>query len=390
VELESYLTKLGNPEMNFSKQALSKARRKIKHTGFIKINDTLVDAYYCEPDIKKYKEYRIIGVDGSMAELPIGEEIEAKFGKCNNKENWVNSGWSMTAYDLQNEIIIESKLNRYGISEREQMLKMLEEMRTKGKGRKDIIVADRGFPSLAVFTRLKMMSYDFIIRYNGEQFLREMMGFAKGKESDTIIEVSLQGEGRRQESGELAKLIAMGANKRMNLRVVKIELPNGVTEYLVTSILDKEVLTKEDLRKIYFMRWGVEEGFKQLKNTMELENISGKSEETVLQEYYGKVVMHNLHKVVVKTAQEELDKKVEESGEELKYERYKINENVSYGIVKNKIVELLNDPEGNWDRTFDYLVKVVQKNPIPISPDRQYERKRRWKNKFPMNMRRAV
>lgn len=390
VELDSFLKLLGKEEISYSKQALSKARRKIKHTGFIKINDTFVETYYSETGYKEYKDYRLIGIDGSMVELPVGEEIEKKFGKHSNKEHWLNSGWSMTAFDLQNEIIIESKLCRSGISEREEMIKLLEAIKNKGKQRRDIIVADRGFPSLAVFMRLQRMSYDYIIRYNGEQFLRELKDFAKGNESDIIVEVSLLAEGKRQKSGELARLIAEGAEEKLTIRVVKVELPGGTIEYLATSVLDKEVLTKEDLEGIYFMRWGLEEGFKQLKNTMELENLSSKSEETILQEYYCKLIMYNLHRVVVQNAQQELDKKVEKNKSRLKYERYKINENVSYGIVKNKVTELLNDPDGDWERTFHYLVKIVQKNPIPSRPNRHYERIRRWIHKFPGNKRRAT
>ncbi len=37
---------------------------------------------------------------------------------------------------------------------------------------KDIIIADRGFPSLGVIFELAQNGFDFVIRYTGEHFLR--------------------------------------------------------------------------------------------------------------------------------------------------------------------------------------------------------------------------
>lgn len=390
VELSNFFSGLKDENSGFTKQALSKARMKIRHTGFVQINDTVVESYYSENGYKEYKGYRLIAIDGAMVELPISHEIEEKYGKYNNKAHWVNSGWSMTAFDMLNEIVLESKLHRSGISEREKLVELLKDFKNKGKQRRDIIVADRGFPSLAVFTELKRMSMDFVIRYNGSQFLREVKDFPQSNENDKIVEVSLLGEGRRQRSGELAKLIAQGAKNKLTIRVVKIPLANGTVEFLATSLLDRELFTVEDLKRIYFLRWQIEGGFKQLKNTMELENISGKTEETALQDYYAKVIMHNLHKIVVQSAQEELNRKTSETRNQLKYQEYKINENVSYGLVREKIVELLNNPNGNWEDTFEHLVKIVQINPIPKREGRHYERKRKWTYKFPLNMRRST
>ena len=124
VELESFFQKLGKDGASLSKQAVSKARRNIKHTGFVKINDTIVEEYYSEP-YKTYKGYRILSADGSMIELPCDEDITKSFGKMNHNSSWVNCGWSMTIHDVLNNIIVDSCLHPYGISERSYLTQQI-------------------------------------------------------------------------------------------------------------------------------------------------------------------------------------------------------------------------------------------------------------------------
>ena len=386
VEIDQFFNKLSGTASPPSKQAVSKARMKINHIGFKKIENMIVEEYYCEK-YKTYKGYRLLAVDGSIVQLPSSEDIAEHFGKMNKQPDQVNCGRSITVYDVLNDIIVDSKLYPSDSSERVCLAEQITTMQKEGKQRKDIIIADRGFPSLPLLMRLKKANYDFVIRYNGENFLREFSEFAQSRGSDKIVEVSLTAPGRRQDSGELE---AYAEDTAIKLRIVKVKLETGELEYLVTSILEKSILTKHDFQKIYGSRWGIEEGFKTLKNTIELENFSSKTVETVLQEYYSKIVIYNLHSTLVQEAQKELDKKKKEDCKEYKYEKYCINQNVSYGLVRDRLIDLFGKDNGNWDETYEYLLEAVQRNPIPVRPDRHYERIRKGNPKFPINRRRAV
>ena len=89
-------------------------------------------------------------------------------------------------------IVIDAEMNIYNSSERTSAIKQLKRMKEEGKSRKDIIVADRGFPSLEVFSELLSMDYDFVLRYNGNNFLRERHVLTESKENDLEIEISLK------------------------------------------------------------------------------------------------------------------------------------------------------------------------------------------------------
>jgi hypothetical protein len=45
--------------------AFTQARKKLKHTAFIELNDDMVSLYYKEQQYKKYLGFRVLGFDGS-------------------------------------------------------------------------------------------------------------------------------------------------------------------------------------------------------------------------------------------------------------------------------------------------------------------------------------
>jgi hypothetical protein len=388
VEVEQFFQKISQVKTPPSKQSVSKARMKISHEGFCKINDVILTGYY-EETYRTYKGFRLLAADGTMLQLPATKAVTGHFGKNNRDEKQFTCGWSMTIYDVLNEIVVDARLHPYGRSEREYLCEQLSVFRQEGKQRKDLIIADRGLPSLSLMVRLLRDGYDFVLRYNGNQFLREFREFYASAAKEEIISVNLRAPGRRQDDGKLQELIANGVNPQIALRVVKVPLKAGQTEYLVTSVLDSTLLSRSDLKLIYGKRWSIEEAFKTMKNTMEIENFSGKVVETVLQEYHSKIAVFNLHSVLVQEAQKELDEKIKKQNG-LKYHKYRINKNVSYGLVRERITELFECDDGDWGKAYDYLLELVQRNPIPVIPNRQYDRKKKYCTKYSPNKRRAM
>jgi len=75
----------------------------------------LLEKYYSSK-YRTHKGYRLLGVDGSKIELPIGYLIEEEFGKINNDERTINASKSIVVYDLLNALLIDSELAKYNIS----------------------------------------------------------------------------------------------------------------------------------------------------------------------------------------------------------------------------------------------------------------------------------
>jgi Transposase DDE domain len=387
VEIDHFFKSIQKEIPIMSKQAVSKARMKLKYETFIKLNDAAIAEYYKE-EYETYKGYRLLAADGSMIELPYGEAIKKEFGNLNHNDAWINCGWSVVIYDVLNEMIVDAKLHKYGQTESVYLEDQLKSIKKEGKEKRDIIITDRGFPSLALFVKLRRMNLDFIMRYNGEQFLKEFKELVNNEKDDMIIEVSLTASDYRRINPELQKLIKQGANQTIKLRVVKIKLPNGIIEYLVTSILDKELLTYDDLQQIYNLRWGEEEHFKFEKGSAEIENLSGRTPESIRQDYYSRILILNLHSILVQEAEKQIAQDNEKK--KLKYDRYKVNRNVSYGLVHNRIIELLNEENGDWSKAYDELVVELKRHKIPVIEGRNNPREKKWMLKFSPNKRRAI
>lgn len=381
VELHNYLRSSKINSTEYSKQAYSKSRIKIKHSGYIELNDSLLEEYYKREDYKTYKGYRLLGIDGSEIELQHGSTIRNKFGGIFTNKESINASKSIVIYDLLNELVIDAEMNLYNSSERTSAIKQLYRIKNEGKSKKDIIVADRGFPSLEVFSELISMNYNFVIRYSGNNFLRETLVLTESKENDLEIEISLNEVYKRNKNKRIKKLIADGYQDKIRLRIIELTLSSGVREYLITSILDKENFGIEDFNEIYNLRWNEEIYFDFQKNIMEIENFTGKSVETIMQDYYSIVLVGNLHSLIIADAQEEVDKETQNNGK-LKYEHYKINKSVTFGIMKEHIYDLLTAK--NWKKQFKLLVKESKKYKIPIIKNRRFKRTKKGNLKYPI------
>ncbi len=388
VQLSEFFTLAGKSDQTVSKQAFSKSRMQIRYEALIELNDTLVHEYY-SMEHKLYKGYRLLSVDGSIIELPQGEEIRRVFGSKNNNPSNSNCGQSICFYDVLNEIIVYSKLAKYGEDERSLLKVGAKRLIKDGKQMKDIIIADRGFPSLGVIFELAQNGFDFVIRYTGEHFLKETMYFAKSDDRDAVVVIDLKEIRKRSKWSKYIALNREFKGKTVKLRIVKIDLGGGKTEFLMTTLLDKEEISLEELKEIYGLRWRGEEAFKLQKSTAELENISGRSERTIYQDYYAKILMMNLHSIIVQDAEEELNQEMAEGKKKLKYDKYKVNRNVSFGIVRPRLQDLLSFDMENWSLVYDSLVKEVKRHIIPVKPGRSYPRQVKINQKYYINKRRA-
>ncbi|MFH0735869.1 MAG: IS4 family transposase [bacterium] len=389
VGIPEFFEKFGKKNIACTKQAFSKARKNLSYFAFIYLNDILVGEHY-KSDFNKYKGYRLLAVDGSKIELPHGDVIAKEFGGVTKEKKLLNRARAISIYDITNKMIVQAKLYNYSTSERDCLVEQLQELKRKGRQINDVIVADRGFPSLSVFIELKKMGYNFVIRYNGENFLKEFEEFAKIKCNDMNIIVNPKEVYRRKPKKVLLKATNNLQYGEIELRVVKIKLKSGTIEYLITSFLDKKEMTRQNLRNIYKMRWEEEENFKYQKYTTEIENFSGKCGENINQDYHSRILAINLHLSILRDANKQIKKEVKKKKTILKHKEYEANKNVSYGILNSYIIKLITDNSVIWDNIYAELLSKITRHKIAKRPERNYERRNKDFIKHPINIRRAI
>jgi len=357
--------------------------------AFVYLNDLIVAESY-KHKFDKYKGYRLLAVDGSKIELPHGKAIAKEFGGVTRDKRLLNRARAVSLYDVMNRKIVQAKLYNYLISERDCLVEQLQELRKKGGQINDVIIADRGFPSLAVFIELYKMGYNFVIRYNGNHFLKEFKEFSKMKSNDINIKIDPKIVYKRRHKKVLLKATNNLQYGKIELRVVKIKLKSGIIEYLITSFLDKKEMTRQNLNKIYKMRWDEEENFKYQKYTAQIENFSGKSGETINQDYHSGILAINLHLAILNDANKIIKKEVKKKANKLKHKEYEANKNVSFGILHGYIIDLITENTIIWDNIYAELLSEITKHKIPKRPGRKNKRVNQDYIKNPINFRRAV
>ena len=71
--------------------------------------------------------------------------------------------------------------------------------------------------------------------------------------------------------------------KDIPIRVISVDLGNGTTEYLATNIPEEEI-PLDCYKELYFKRWPIELKYNEIKNQHLLEEFTGKTSISVLQE----------------------------------------------------------------------------------------------------------
>jgi hypothetical protein len=169
----------------------------------------------------------------------------------------------------------------------------------------------------------------------------------------------------------LKKLRDMGysVNTRtlVKIRLVKILLDTGETEVLVTNLYDTDNNTKEDLKEVYHLRWGIETYYGYMKEELQLGQFSGIRQICIEQDFAANLFLFNLQSLIEKQTEPYL----EAICRKRKY-RYKINKNSSWASLKNRVVNLFLHEDSRI--ILVELEKLFENYLEPIIPGRKYPR----------------
>ena len=153
-------------------------------------------------------------------------------------------------YDPVNMLTLDAQIAPYASSERELLYKHLEKVK---KG--DLLLLDRGYPSIALIFLLIARGIRFCMRMK-ENWWLNVKEFSESGREQQYVSFRLP-----QKDRELLKDYPRMFEKVIKCRLVSINLPNGEKEILCTSLMDSRLYTVEDIAELYHYRWNEEEGY---------------------------------------------------------------------------------------------------------------------------------
>jgi len=314
-EIDTFFSKFHQiPETvrKVTSSAFTQCRSKIKYTAFSSALLQLNDFFYSQYSYKKYYGYRLIAIDGSVFTLPRSIELIKEFGENVFPGNgkWIKAQVSF-ATDVLNNICTDATIGPFRDAEYIQALDLMSVL-----GEENLLLFDRGYFSRLFLRDVVGTGNQFCFRVQ-KHACREFIAFINSERKDYIDNINVEGDS-------------------IKVRFTKIALDSGEIEYLISSLFDCEVFTLAKLKKLYNMRWGVEEQYKDMKYAICIENFIGKTPNSIKQEFYANILTYNLAMMLCKSKIE----KVSNTGE--KKWKYKANKRAILAKIKQCFAKLFH------------------------------------------------
>lgn len=354
--------KLKDEEMTISKQAFSQARQKISHEPFEDLYKLTADAANSCDDMDRFKGMRVCAIDGTSLAVENSPELVKYFG-CSGAGTTSATARGSALYDILNEALLDVKIGKYSIGEREMASQHIERLQEMGISN-HLIIFDRGYASAELIAQLYNAGIHFLMRVR-RKFNKEIDEMTT---SEGFVEIT-------------------NDDKIYKARVIKFALPSGEIETLITD-LQNDIVEFDDFKALYFKRWPIETRYDILKNRIQLENFTGLTVLSVYQDFYASMYLSNMATFAKYMVDIEIKK--DNADKNLKYE-YKTNLNILIGKLKNNLILAILEPNRRKrEKAMAKVMTEIARNRIPIRPGRAFERKLPRKKRFHMRNKSAL
>lgn len=347
-----------NKSMPVTEKAFFTARKKFNPEAVRVMSNEYIAKIYDDHDdsIKKWKDLVILGIDGSKCTVPNTAENCLFFGTYDNGSDGAPAmAMISTLHDSMNNLKLDVQTDRIDGSERELALRHIDEY-CDNYHQKALFIFDRGYVSIRIMDRIVERGQYFLMRAPGKVYTKyfNQVGVGEDKELEVTFDRAGTNEYRNDRSFRIHLL-----NTTYRFRFAKIvigvdEDGNENVEYLITN-LPKDIVSTEELKEAYWLRWGIETSYNRLKNRMGMEEFSGYKPYLILQDIYADAWMYNLVSLKIMEANEK--KPLEQKDGEYTVSR---NFNKSIGVLKTYLLKaLISEDETERIRLLERIDNTV-------------------------------
>ena len=344
-----------------TKSALIQQRNKIKPEAFEFLYHTFMSAVKLE---KHFFGFYLYACDGSTVNLPrnpkdLSTSVSAKPGAKSYNQVHLNA-----LYDLLNKVYVNYKIDDGAhMKELDALYEMASAIQDPEHS---ILTADRGYGYFNSIAFLLNLHCHFVLRIKDVDALNSPLHQLNlpNSEFDRDVDIILTESHKKQYRNDPRYVVLnhQSAFKyydengfaNLKFRVVRIQLPTGEYETLVTD-LTREEFPMDIIMRIYHLRWGIETSFMSLKYALDLVYFHSKQYKLIIQEIISKIIMYNVYSLMAQAVPSKDDP-------ELKH-IYKVNFHASIGTLRNFF--LFGDTS---------ILCRLRYNMNPVRPDRSVPR----------------
>jgi hypothetical protein len=341
---------------NIDGSAFSHARRKLKPTAFVELNQQLNQCAEQEGDLQRWNGYRLMAIDGSTGRLPKSPEIAECFGGMKARTGHSRPMARISQmFDPLNDLVVDASIAPYRVSERDLAIGHMRRLPLEA-----IILLDRGYPAAWLFALIRQRGAQFCARLKVKQW-KCVRAFLLTGQAEQVVQLPHSAESK-------AKCKALGLpTDPITVRLVRIELTSGEVEVLATSLLDGAEVDVAELGRLYCRRWPVEESYKRFKSRIQIENFTGKTVLSVRQDFHAAVFTSNLVVMLARPAQAQLHR-----SHSTRKHSYKLNWTRAFAVFRDCGLCLFF--RDNVQELLTKLHRLLLKSLTVVRPGRSYPR----------------
>lgn len=265
-----------------SEQAFAQARAKLSLTAIPGLNDWLISRAEQGRFVPRWRGLRLVAADASTVRFG----LRASHVKRAALADQILFGLFLPGPDLMLAASLHSARER---GERQFLFEHLDRLSPD-----DLLLLDRGYPCRWLVAVLNHRAIKFCMRVDNSDGFACVRDFVR---SDAIERIVTLRAPDKQDA-----LDYECPRKPQRVRLVRNVAPNGEQRVLMTNLFDQKLYPASCFAELYHKRWGIEEAFKRLKHRLNLEHVTGLTQQAVVQDVGAKIVCDNLQALVAMTA----------------------------------------------------------------------------------------
>ena len=250
---------------------------------------------------------------------------------------------------------------------------------------KYIVTADRGYESYDLLFHCELKNLNYVFRVKAPSSSKSLLSYYATELPDDLEEFDVtmkryftdKATKAMKDQSEVYRYINPSKNtphfyelldrdKRhlyfMQFRVVKIKTAENTYEYLITNLPPDE-FSLEEIKELYHLRWGIETSFRELKYIFGTANFHSKKREFIEMEIWARILLYNFCSIITDHVA------VNRKG---KKHMLQVNYSVAYDAC-HYLLRLHGGEES------PKIESLIEKNFLPIRPNRKYARQHRFR-----------
>lgn len=271
-------------------------------------------------------------------------------------------------FSMLSGAIIGVAQGAWGISELALMHSLAAELVTG-----DILVGDRGFGSYPVVAWLQLLGVDFIgrttRRVDGRRRIKRLGRndwLIQWKKSSSCSSPWLSASQRSALPTEMLVRAVKGSCHQKGFRVRQLTV--------ITTLLDPELYPAQEILQAYLRRWRMEMGLDDLKTTLQMESLRGRTPEMARREMYARLIAHNLIRCTMAQAAVKHGVSLERLSFKGSLDALR---QFTHAMMRAR-------SKAKRRRLWELLLETLAKDQVPARPGRREPRAvKRRKNKYP-------